>query len=1552
MLSNRELSDLASHLWRERLFITSEQQNLQILNEKMKEISTNLSQLAWISSYQRINLNHLILAKVDCLPALTCQRNYTINNMVFVDACKALGYQEAQAYGEFLTFLLNNVELVAKCLNAGEKLFPNLVPEIVYSLSCSLFGSCLLSKDKIIVLKLLQQLAAIQLVPSDNPRRMLRHGSCSFARFYSLFHENLNSAKLFLTATLHYPIMKLLMEDETFLDIDPDKAVIRFPVEERLKKFGVEGTPEYNEKLQKHRECIIKKLLNLTNNFIYSLRENLHCFPKSVSWLVRQMAGLFRKSGYLGEKEIYEICIDLVFTHFICPAVVNPEPYGITDVPIGYIARFNLMQVAQILQMLAVRKYQEVDAKVADLYNKFHTDCVSSFLDRILEDYSECLDEPPPSEQNTEIDGISRSAALFTHSQLNNLVKFFHSLLQSDSDSLDKRHLEALLSRLPNTCTNGYKTPMSKMQPEKSSGYNNINESSILKKSSVLLSKVNRQKNHSSNNYSNLASTNDDVDESKIEDECPQQILVLPLSGQDGEPIGLLSEQKVLEVEGKRQVDVISLGVKVDQNLGEPGVEQRGEGQEKRTRFSLSHDEGSIGNTSDNLEAVSEAASNHSGASSLESENEDQNDNLSDMVSANVSGRGTPNISGRDTPSSQITEGEEGRGGEEEIRGSANEHRQVVPSVSKQSRSDIDDKFGKFEIKKQEVLGDETKSLVSDTWSTDVLASDSETVEQSERNFPRPPEADGPPHPFIQHSFDISETASEAWSTDVLTSDSERLTEVDTDDTASVARSDDTAHSEFGVRGEADGGETPPPQSSVFRPIKESSGGRVSLAVPPSPTRADMWNVTGRGGVKSDYRRRTVEFVDSGLGRNFSKPIPNNLESSRMIHVIDKMDSPKIGGHSNNGLNKIGRSIFLSRSRSPQPSQSRHPSNGTENTVSESNSVPTDNIQKLSLDNCNLSVVEPDMSIQVLSDRNGEVNEGAVLFDDSDITPPSPLLSNTFPPSSLLPSNSVYLNNLKTEEAYALPYKFNDMKLKQEGDESERVFLSSTSLASTSSSGSNSGIASQPQSQTMRNVEKIPSATGAIPKSISFDKTAERGDKEYLDEEQKQRKGFFRNLKMSFKNRKIKHFKGDDLGRFDENMPSGSGGESYGVKRDIVEENGALNGDAIEDILAKYRNKPPAETEDLVPRDLMEKKLLEADEEEGFSDESLFINAKRKLRLVLCNSDLRIYNSGSVSEDQVVSFLKLQLAEAVNLQNRSLVSQLQETLRCVRLFDYEGCRRLFKSLKEDYQNRAPYIAYLVRSRQTLLSSIAHFERMIERIETDSRVCQKFLVALCVRIFLERREDLCSSFSKEFQQLSLPDEKTDLLDKFLMELSQQLERDHNWKGASEAQLEQAKSIIETAVISRVYPYALYPNGDVDRCRDHVLHEHMKKLASVITPNHKDLQIPKIFHVECPWPSAQAEISALAAYKTPKDKVSCICRCATTIMNLLSMAVDGNIPAADDFVPVLVFVLILANPPALLSTVQYVNSFYGSRLAGEEQYWWTQFASAIEFIKTMD
>lgn len=83
--------------------------------------------------------------------------------------------------------------------------------------------------------------------------------------------------------------------------------------------------------------------------------------------------------------------------------------------------------------------------------------------------------------------------------------------------------------------------------------------------------------------------------------------------------------------------------------------------------------------------------------------------------------------------------------------------------------------------------------MVSDTWSTDVLASDSEIIEQQEKILYPSSSEQTPPvlstsESVPQAVLDVSETASEAWSTDVLASDSERLTEVDTDDTASVAR--------------------------------------------------------------------------------------------------------------------------------------------------------------------------------------------------------------------------------------------------------------------------------------------------------------------------------------------------------------------------------------------------------------------------------------------------------------------------------------------------------------------------------------------------------------------------------------------------------------------------------------------------------------------------------------------------------------------------------------------------------------------------------------------
>ncbi|KAL2750898.1 receptor-mediated endocytosis protein 6 [Vespula maculifrons] len=1519
-----DMIDLAGHLRQERLFVNSEQQNLQTLNEKVLYMSSDLAQQAWVTAQQRVNLNRLIVARPDCTPASCCYKANTLENSNFIDAYKHLNYQACLSYGEFLGALRKSPKLLASCLVVGDRIVPDTIQGIVQSLAAGLYGSCLLPEDKILVLKLLRHLMLLQIIPSDNPRRLLRHGTCAFSRFYSFFHESLFSAKFFLTAALHTPIIQLLMEDEIFLDIDPDKVPIRFPPTERLKKFGKEGTPEYQAKLQRYRLWTVNSLYRITQRFIISIRENMHCFPTSIYWLVRQMAGLLSKNGNVEPKEVHAMCTDLVFTYFICPAIVNPEPYGITDAPISYVARFNLMQVGQILQILSLMKYQTIDTKAFDLYRRFEKDSVSSIIDVMLEGAAEDLEDEPTIVDNNKLQGLCRSAALFTENELNTLITFLHTIANdsnmdgiSHMSTFDKKQLTDMLSQLPLGLLNSNSKVSNNIYletPNKRSGFLGKGKDRVTRMSSS-------PSNVTADMQDETNGTSTPEDESS--DKNSQDVLVIPFGPTTGESVGLLSEQKVLcmELQNNTENSSVTLNLADDMVNGhsrrDSNSAERLETQEKRTRFSLAHDEvlfeGSIGNTSDNLEAVSEAASNHSVASSLELETEDQNDNLSDMVSANVSGRGTPNISGRDTPSSQITEGDDGR-----IAGEVRQLDLPPPSIpTKQSRSEIDDKFCKFEIKKL-IEGDETVSMVSDTWSTDVLASDSEIVEQQERIIYPPSSEQIPPalpSENAQAMLDISETASEAWSTDVLASDSERLTEVDMDDTASVARSDDTTRSEIEVecRGEAEAGAeslpsaippvgTDDPSGIVYHPIpgiQEDSAIQLVAPIPESPSSS---NVTGRGGTKSDYRRSTMEYVDKNANTINSTDYGKPFHEDSLVQLIDKL---QIDNDSN------------------------------------------------------------------LVDQAAHNHIGAAA-----VTP------------ALLLANHINAPTLSNEKLHNGDTKGEESESSLTGVDDVVVRLSTTSLTSSSSSGSETRAKNNASSSSelplsppiingtcdvtdsvVSNFHKPTASTGAIPKSISFDKTAERGDKELLDDDQKNKRGFFGKLKMSLRNRRGKVIRGtDELRCYD--REAGGDGIDIGKHRlrRIMSEDVTSAGnmiDSSDDILAKYRRKPSTAS-DTASIESNQSRTKEAEDERLSIDPNnvelsfAFADAKRKLRMVLSTADLQYIpwsfaserSSWSQKENELVSFLQLQLAEAINLQDRALIAHLHETLRCVRLFNDDGCRKLFKSLREDYQRRSPYIAYLIRCRQGLLSTLAHLDRLRVRVKCDRDAVNNHLVSVFVRVFLEKRETLFLRFCDEFKKLTLADEKQDLVDNFLSKIHVEMDNDPIWQAASESQLELARVVVERTVMARVYHNALYPNGDGDVYRDQLLYDHIKKLAKVITPNHKDLRIPKVYHYECPWPWAQAELAVISAYKTPRDKLQCVFRCATTIMNLLSMASERGIPAADDLIPVFVYVIIKTNPPSLLSTIQYVDSFYGNRLEGEEQYWWTQFCSAIEFIKTMD
>uniref|UniRef100_A0A914YMM2 Uncharacterized protein n=1 Tax=Panagrolaimus superbus TaxID=310955 RepID=A0A914YMM2_9BILA len=199
-------------------------------------------------------------------------------------------------------------------------------------------------------------------------------------------------------------------------------------------------------------------------------------------------------------------------------------------------------------------------------------------------------------------------------------------------------------------------------------------------------------------------------------------------------------------------------------------------GAEKKTRFVATTTESVVSDRT-NTDAASydddddendddeEAAG--SGLSLDEDEVEDVStlpDNFSDVVpiSANVSGRGSPSLedgdqnsgSGRGTPFSGANatdQNDEEDGGNEDdaaavaassiVNGAAsNIPRPNMPplpvTVRKQNPEGLEEKFGKFTIPPQDrstTNRDETYSLVSDSWSTDVVASDNEGISGEHR---------------------------------------------------------------------------------------------------------------------------------------------------------------------------------------------------------------------------------------------------------------------------------------------------------------------------------------------------------------------------------------------------------------------------------------------------------------------------------------------------------------------------------------------------------------------------------------------------------------------------------------------------------------------------------------------------------------------------------------------------------------------------------------------------------------------------------------------------
>uniref|UniRef100_F1KQR4 Receptor-mediated endocytosis protein 6 n=1 Tax=Ascaris suum TaxID=6253 RepID=F1KQR4_ASCSU len=1493
----------------------------------------------------------------------------------------------------------------------------------------------------------------MQVASDVDPRRVLRKGSAAFCRLYRLFSDGLFAAKIFLTAALHDPVMYVLSQDELFLDIDPSKSAIRFPPEERRKRFGEdENSLSYLQKLTAHRRVIESKLIAISTRFVQGVMQAMNCFPQSLGWLVRELHSTLIERKKVTAEQASLICTDLIFTYLICPAIANPETLGvICDTPVTYIARFNLMQVGQILQTLALAPFEQPHPHLAYFYSHFEQNPMAQVVQRVLESSGTSLEKMfvASSADSHGCDHLVRRFFAGTFVELNCLHSALRSVaLDRLSDANIRRELRAVMRRLPARFdapaspnrASETKTAQRRRSLATKPGQDIVRNSSLSpgrSRNTTLRTLADRVQNAAQRGQQRLRSQHSSRAGNSLQDEANSsniEVLMFPL-GDAREPLGLCCEDKFME--------------SVRQPLTSRKHKTSDGAAEKRTRFldteSLGmSDRATDAGSDDDEEGASLCSSMEGNGDALEDDGEDVStlpDNFSDvgLISANVSGRGSPSVSGppsvsgRDTPHSAHTGSQHQGNSTAASHGTAAAHQANMPNlpmtVRRENSEGLEDKFGKFALPQQEGrhrYRDDTHSLVSDSWSTDVLPSDTEGFSADTRHDGtnalgtahvtlQPPGAGAPPLPMLPVVAEVGQTRS--------------------------------------VAGAA---------SRISRLVPNTSGGGPSLGVSLSvEDRSDTWSVDAMASdSEADpvHRNDDILLIDEPERAQHASPSSGG-GNTPMLMPVENDSSLSAGGlsatsqaqqlHSSSAIPHEQAEDILAVHVHAPPQQCRRKDvtifgelvavTSIQSGVS-SASIGEGSRERIRRQSSGSSFYSKS---DVDSEFSKDLNDDALSSLLGDYTPS---FRNSIGEMAVVTPASPATSVPATAGSFSNEYVHGQMSVEQMRGRS--LSPSKNSKAPADKTAETDNTCDEPVMITKRRAEADMhsercgvvqlnedeiraswASTGAMPKLVR--RSALHADSNITFPGQaggassssftRKKITLFQGLQKMGESLKMKRGMAVSSLRqslsqastmnelasvsLDSNMPSNdttsfrhsidqrptsvstrrlTGSRSMGElgsSRESYES-------TANEILDKYKGRAPifgeASSKVLVSNGVNTEQKTESlrspaapyYDANNVTQCRAFLDAKRKLRLVLSSvgsipsssntaittrdnlgvDSLQVASngrrSGELSDaDHLVNFLQILLAESINGHDKMLSAQIREVLRCLTVFDDKGVHKLLRTLKDEHRKRTAYLLYLQQSRLTLLQLRSYLEKLSSRLQREKSLTVECLVEVLVRFYLEQRDIHLRRFTADFQLLKAQDERTDTVERTLSMLYARMPMEAMWKHADTEMLAYARKSLERSLMAQVYVLALYPNGDADQCRDSVFHRSLRKLAQVTTPDHSELRIPSRFHGECPWPSAQAEIAIINAYKSPRDKMACVVRCCETIENLISLAAERGAASADDITPVLVYVLIQANPQALLSNIQYINGFYSNRMEGAEAYWWAQFTSAVEFIKTL-
>ncbi len=224
------------------------------------------------------------------------------------------------------------------------------------------------------------------------------------------------------------------------------------------------------------------------------------------------------------------------------------------------------------------------------------------------------------------------------------------------------------------------------------------------------------------------------------------------------------------------------------------------------------------------------------------------------------------------------------------------------------------------------------------------------------------------------------------------------------------------------------------------------------------------------------------------------------------------------------------------------------------------------------------------------------------------------------------------------------------------------------------------------------------------------------------------------------------------------------------------------------------------------------------------------------------------------------------------------------------------------------------------------------------------------------------------------------EQIKIIGDFLIFITNKMALCEVWRDVSENEFENAREGMEKLVMNRLYAQTFSPaiaplpqlprsrsrsrkrepdktsgigrrgqhQEDVER--DDILAQKIR-IYSWVREEHLDIA-PVGANGERFLRLAQQELLKIKSYRAPRDKVICVLNACKVIFGLLKNAKTSD-TSADSFVPLLIYVVLQANPENLISNIQYILRFRNQdKLGGEAGYYLSSLSGAVQFIEGLD